>query len=209
MHISQAITNLQNLTKTKITYEQIALVLGVSKQAIGNRVKRNSELREYEFEKLKEYFCAENSPYTLDELGNSIKVDLYPDVFGSFSSGKFVFSQNKIQINIPKALINPYIPLKKYSVINAFGESMKPTINDNDKLIVEHIENEIIKDNHIYVFSYNKQIFVKRLICNVDRIIIKSDNSDIIYNPEFIGKDDINNINIIGRVVGLMRNSLN
>lgn len=82
---------------------------------------------------------------------------------------------------------------------------MSPTIYDKDKLIVEHWEGEQIKDNQVYVFAYNNEIFVKRLVKNVDEIVITSDNPNPIYRPRFIEKDDMNNVLIIGQIIGLFR----
>lgn len=134
-----------------------------------------------------------------------IAVDYYPDVFGSCGSGKFVLSTQKEVIDVPKKLFQHFSSVKKYSVINAVGDSMSPTIYDKDKLIVEHWDGEQIKDNQVYVFAYNNEIFVKRLVKNVDEIVITSDNPNPIYRPRFIEKDDMNNVLIIGQIVGLFR----
>lgn len=54
--IEQAIQDLQNLTKQKLTYVQIGQVLGLSRQAIGTRIARGTGLQEFEWQKLKEHF---------------------------------------------------------------------------------------------------------------------------------------------------------
>ena len=84
---------------------------------------------------------------------------------------------------------------------------MLPLIQDKDKLIVEHFESgDQIQDNRIYVFSYLDSIFVKRLVKNINELIIISDNPDKnIYKNICLQKDDMNNIYIIGQIVGLMR----
>ena len=46
-------------------------------------------------------------------------------------------------------------------MINATGNSMSPTIENGDKLIVEHWNSNQIQDNRIYVFCYNNEFFVK------------------------------------------------
>ena len=51
---------------------------------------------------------------------------------------------------------------------------MSPTIENHDKLIVEHWNGEQIQDNKIYVFCYNNEFFVKRLSKNIDEIIEES-----------------------------------
>lgn len=54
----------------------------------------------------------------------------------------------------------------------------------------------------IYKIFY---IFVKRLVKNIDEMIIKSDNPDPIYRAHYIEKDELNNITVVGRIVGLVR----
>jgi len=129
--------------------------------------------------------------------------DYYPDVFGSCGSGTFVLSETKELINVPKKIVKSYSKIKKYSVINAYGDSMMPFIHDKDLLIVQHYENEQIKDNRIYVFRFDDNIFVKRLVLNINQLVIKSDNKD--YQPITIELDKNTDIQIIGQIVGLMR----
>jgi phage repressor protein C with HTH and peptisase S24 domain len=82
---------------------------------------------------------------------------------------------------------------------------MSPSIIDRDKLIIEHWDNEQIKDDRVYVFCYKDEIFVKRLSKNIDEIIVKSDNPDPMYRPRYIEGEDMNNVIIVGQVVGIVR----
>ena len=143
----------------------------------------------------------------LNDKKNSttVSIDYYPEVFGSCGSGKFVLSEQKELIQVPKKLFSHFSPQKQYSIINAIGDSMLPYIHNKDKLIVEHWQGEQIKDNQVYVFCYKDEIFVKRLVKNIDEIIVKSDNPDPMYRPRYIGKEDMNNVLIVGEIVGLMR----
>lgn len=151
------------------------------------------------------YLLNDNKQQVNINTEEKIPVDYYPDVFGSCGNGKFVLSTQKEVIDVPKKLFQHFSSVKKYSVINAVGDSMSPTIYDKDKLIVEHWDGEQIKDNQVYVFAYNNEIFVKRLVKNVDEIVITSDNPNPIYRPRFIEKDDMNNVLIIGQIIGLFR----
>ena len=92
---------------------------------------------------------------------------------------------------------------KKYSMINATGNSMSPTIDNGDKLIVEHWSDSQIQDNKIYVFCFNNEFFVKRLFKNFDEIIIKSDNSE--YRTKTISGSTINDMILIGKIVGVIK----
>ena len=80
---------------------------------------------------------------------------------------------------------------------------MSPTIENHDKLIVEHWNGEQIQDNKIYVFCYNNEFFVKRLSKNIDEIIVKSDNKE--YNIRSISSENAGNLKLVGKIVGLVR----
>lgn len=203
MRYDKLIDTLQNLIHSKPTQQALASALGIAQTAINGRAKRNSNFSDEEIEKIEKYYNVVLSRAPL--VVNSIYVDYYPDVYGSCGGGAFALSETKEIISVPKSSFWEFSSLKKYSVINAVGDSMYPSIVDRDKLIIEHWENEQIKDNRVYVFCYKDEIFVKRLIKNIDEIIIKSDNPDPMYRPRYVGGEDMNNIIIVGQVVGMFR----
>jgi phage repressor protein C with HTH and peptisase S24 domain len=126
-------------------------------------------------------------------------------VFGSCGSGCMVFSETKEKLAVTKDIITNYSPSNKYSIISARGSSMSPVINDDDRLVIQHnVENQIIDDT-VYLFRYNDELFIKRLVKNVDQIVCISENprfQDRIIEP----KGD--NFSIIGKVVGLFRSKV-
>lgn len=213
MLIDEKINELQNLTKRKITNIEVAKILGLgSSQAVINRVNRKQQLKEFEILKLDDAFKNEINKTNhiktelISEKNNTITLDYYPDVFGSCGTGYFVSSEHKEQIQVPvNALFKKLSQGKKYSVINAIGNSMSPYIEPQDKLIVEHLDNQPIIDNHVYVFCYDNDLYIKRLYKNIDEIIAKSDNPDPIFKVKSIPKTEWNNIQIVGEIVGLMR----
>lgn len=201
--IDEKINSLQNLTKKKISYQDIADIFGVTRSAIQNRIARKTPLKEYEESLIDEAF---NVIGTKEHKcsQDDILLDYYPEVFGSCGTGIFELSQTKEQLVVPKkAFFTRFSSNKKYSVINAYGNSMQPFIFDKDKLIVEHYEGEQIIDNRPYVFCYENEIFIKRLAKNVNQLIITSDNLD--YDKIILVNDDLKKVQIIGQIVGLMR----
>jgi phage repressor protein C with HTH and peptisase S24 domain len=116
-----------------------------------------------------------------------------------------VFNENAEKVYISKSSIPNFSKSNHYSIISARGSSMFPTISDNDQLIIQHnVENQIIDDT-IYLFRYNDELFIKRLVKNVDQIVCISENprfQDRIIEP----KGD--NFSIIGKVVGLFRSKV-
>jgi phage repressor protein C with HTH and peptisase S24 domain len=88
-------------------------------------------------------------------------------------------------------------------VIYANGNSMEPSINDGDVLLVDESKIEP-KDGQIFAMqSANKGTIVKRLVkSDIDGWIIRSDNPDKArYGDEILRDGEINEVRIIGRVV--------
>lgn len=203
--ITEALIEVSNQTKKKITYMDFAKVLGYTKQYV-SQIK-NDELTPAQLQKIENHYQIDLTKSNLSNPTDTVTLDYYPQIFGSCGGGVFALSQEKQVINIPKsAFMFNYSENKTYSVINAWGDSMNPFIQNKDKLVVEHLNGEQIKDNHIYVFCYKDEIFVKRLIKNIDEVIIKSDNTDPIYRPRVIEGKKLNDLYIIGEIVGLVRN---
>ena len=88
-------------------------------------------------------------------------------------------------------------------MVNASGNSMSPTIDSGDKLIVEHWSGDQIQDDKIYVFCYNGEFFIKRLSKNIDEIIIKSDNPE--YRMRTISQKASADLILIGKVVTVIK----
>ena len=88
-------------------------------------------------------------------------------------------------------------------MINATGNSMNPTIDSGDKLIIEHWNGNQIQDNKIYVFCFNNEFFVKRLSKNLDEIIIKSDNPE--YKIKTISGKIAEEMILIGKIVAIIK----
>ena len=181
---------------------ELGKILNVGYSTIGNRASRDSEYSLDEIEKLQKH-------YAINLIGcsssDSVSLDYYPDVFGSCGSGCMVFEETSEKIAVTKDVITNYSPSNKYSIISARGSSMSPVINDDDRLIIQHnVENQIIDDT-VYLFRYNDELFIKRLVKNVDQIVCISENprfQDRIIEP----KGD--NFSIIGKVVGLFRSKV-
>lgn len=220
MKHSEIIETITRATGKTPTQQQLADILDTTKNTIGSRAHRNVEYSLKEMEKISEKFGVDlleiswvNSKldkevakkFTIEE--DEISVDYYPDVLASCGNGAFELSQTTEKIKLSKKCFDHFSPFAKYSVINAYGESMQPTINNRDKLVVEILtNNDRIKDNNIYIFFYNDRIFCKRLVQNIDNIIVISDNPDkSIYPTSKIEKEDMNEIRLIGRIVGLIR----
>lgn len=191
---------IENLGKMP-TAKLLAKILKMGdEQAIYSRMKRDSEFSDEEIELLEDHFTID-----LRGVDNCIKLDYYPDVFGSCGNGSIVFCETPEKIEVTKSLIHNYSAARKYSVINARGSSMAPLIKNDDCLIVQKYEGEQIIDDDVYVFRYNGELFVKRLAKNIDQILIMSENKQF-ENRVITPKE--NNFEILGKIVGLFRTKI-
>ena len=218
---------LQKYTSLNISQAEIARALGTTRSNISLRIKNKSQLTLPEARKIVEnlrinaphevlngmlktcgQYCESDTsmPDIVQENEATVDMAYYEDVYGSCGSGAFVFSESTKIIQVPKSIILSYSGFKTYSVVNASGDSMQPHILDKDRLIVEHWNGEQITDNKVYIFRFNDQIFIKRLVLNLDQIVVKSDNKE--YQTRYIEAAAADNFQIIGKIVGLMRSEV-
>ena len=199
MKLDELISIISNSTGNSINQSMLADCLGITRQTVSNRIKNESEVTVSELNRAEEYFNVKLIETYKPISGDLTYIDYYTDVFASCGDGSIVFSSEKTKLPIPISMIEGYSKNKLYSIINATGNSMSPTINSGDKLIVEHWNGNQIQDNKIYVFCYNNEFFVKRLSKNIDEIIIKSDNPE--YRVRTINSNAIDDLILIGKIV--------
>lgn len=117
--------------------------------------------------------------------------------FGSFnegvteSNGKEPYSDNLLQ----QLGVKPH----HCAVFWANGNSMLPTIDSGDQLLVDLSKKEI-KGNHIYLVENEGCIWVKRVKMKWNSIELISDNKEE-YEPIIISRDEAEHLQIIGQVV--------
>lgn len=196
MQYNSIIESLQKYTNN-ISQIEISNILGISKQALNNRIKRNYEFTSEEIERIESF-------YAIDLKSTSdIELDYYPDVYASCGDGLEVLSEASEKIKISKQSISNYSAHNTYSVVNCKGNSMYPLLNDGDKAIIKHWNGEQILDDRIYLFKYDNQVFIKQLYNNIDQLIIKSNNPE--YPNRILEDEKLKKVIILGQVVGLIR----
>ncbi|MBF0422292.1 MAG: LexA family transcriptional regulator [Magnetococcales bacterium] len=96
---------------------------------------------------------------------------------------------------LQKRRLNP----RFLTVIDAIGDSMHPTINDGDILLVDLRQKEP-QDNRIFVLRLDNQLYAKRLHTRPGQeIVVQSDNPAAPSFPITLGRTL--GVDIIGRVV--------
>lgn len=85
------------------------------------------------------------------------------------------------------------------ALVFAKGDSMEPTISDNETVMVDTSEKNL-RDGQIYVIRNGDHLLVKRIqtLWN-DGVQLLSDNKE--YPPQEIPSTDLENLEVIGKVV--------
>lgn len=92
---------------------------------------------------------------------------------------------------------------KDLAAVWAKGDSMEPTISNQDIIIVNKANCKPI-DGFLYAVQYDDQISVKRIQHQGSNLVLISDNPKY---PNIIGdKNDLQNFKIIGHVIYLLKN---
>lgn len=197
MKYSTLVFKLEKKIDYKPSQSELARIISIKPNAMSGRASRDSDFSEDEVNKIQNFYgvaLGENNDYC-------VELDYYPNVFGSCGSGCMVFDESKEKITVAKDMIINYSPSKVYGVMSAVGCSMSPKIEDGDKLVIEKWNGEQIKDNRVYLFRYNDELFIKRLVKNIDQIVCISEN------PRFEDRiiTDLKNFSLVGEIVGLFR----
>ncbi len=83
-------------------------------------------------------------------------------------------------------------------VMDVTGESMEPVIMDGDMVLIDRAQKEI-SNRKIYAIRIDDAIYIKRLEQHPNRLVLTSENNA--YAPIYINENEINNTQIIGKVL--------
>ncbi|ENM4022481.1 hypothetical protein DDN27_003344 [Vibrio cholerae] len=91
---------------------------------------------------------------------------------------------------------------KELAIVWAKGDSMEPTIHNNDTLVV-HTGRNVPADGHIYIFRNGDELFVKRYQSALGTWRLISDNP--IYDKLDIPKHEQHQFEVVGQVVHIAK----
>lgn len=192
--VFQTLQNLKNDLGFVPTQAHICKALNINKATLSARLKRDNDFPEEEIKKLEEVWAIE-----IPRLQDVIQLNYYPDAIASCGNGAFVMSQDYIPYSVPQKLLPGLRSTNTYSMCTAKGNSMYPRIWDGDFVIVEHQEELKIENGELYIFCYDDQVYLKRLTKNINQIVVESENPE--FPTQYIEKEEINNVHLIGHVV--------
>ena len=164
MLLDEKINDLQNLTQQKISYQQVADVLGLgSKQAAYNRVTRKQPLKEWEIIALDNAFLIDVNK--TNQKQDCITVD-YIHINPSCGKGTSVYYDTDITpIKLGTQMLQSVLKVshpQNLKVFKASGDSMVPTIEDSDMLLIDTGRTDY-NNGGIFLLTINNDWFIKRL----------------------------------------------
>lgn len=134
-----------------------------------------------------------------DNTGSRYSISYYPDIKASAGNGYCNSEISDVEIiSLPKAIIDKKINAGKIDAIRVHGDSMNPTIRENDIIFVATNMQEIY-DNKIYVIRYGDEIRVKRIFKRRgEKILLRSDNQAFPDEEVSVHDEDIA---VLGQVI--------
>lgn len=201
MRIKELYQILQKQKNGKVTQSDIARATGTSRANISKLFAKNSFINDDKIEKIEEYFNID-----LDDIKNGvISIDYYPDKIIDIVDDKVVLSNKFVKTILPSAVFSSE-DKAKYIMCHVNDDSMYPIMLKGDFIIVKRHELISSIDNHIYLFVYKKNVYVKRLSKNINQIVAFSENKE--YKTQYISKDEMKDFYLLGKIVYIGR-SLN
>ena len=180
MKLYEAIEELTGKLRRKVSYTDIAIALDVTRQ-YANQIK-DKELSCEQLERLDKHFDVNlASANTLPKIQNTedcISIPVLGEVSASMGYGVTVYNEVQTAIySISRQLAKDLgVSTSQTEMIFAQGDSMMPTIEGGDSLLVDPARKEIY-DGKIYCVRIDGQLYAKRLQkIPPDTVVIVSDN---------------------------------
>lgn len=166
MKLYEAIEELTAKLRKKISYTDIAAALDVTRQ-YANQIK-DRELSFSQLAKLEKYFKVNltnaNKIMKIKTDDDCVTIPILGEVSASMGYGVTVYNeQQTATYSISRKLVRDLgLTSGETEIIFAQGDSMLPTIEGGDSLLVDHNRREIY-DGKIYCVRIEGQLYAKRL----------------------------------------------
>lgn len=198
MKLSEYKKKLEEKIKLVVSYGQLADVLGMSRQYI-SKIK-NDELDEKKLNILNSYF----NEMSTDNEAKFFKIPVFGNVTASMGYGITVYDENQTGVyEISSKLAKDIgIVSGKTQMIFASGDSMYPTIEGGDSLLIDTSKKEIY-DGRIYCVRIDGQLYAKRLQKIPPNTVKVISDNERKYDPFYV--DFSKNINFDFDVIGEIR----
>ena len=162
MDYNTVLAMLLQVTKRNITQKELCQIIGIDKGAMSARASRNSKFKPDEIKKIEKAF---NVNLNNNFVNNTfIQIPVLGNVTASMGYGIAIYDEKQTGIyEISSQLAKDIgIVSGKTQMIFASGDSMHPTIEGGDSLLIDTSKKEVY-DGRIYCVRIDGQLYAKRL----------------------------------------------
>ncbi len=139
------------------------------------------------------------NPGSLVDSTDKYWIKYFPEISVSAGGGAYESNDDFESLEVPAYFVKRLggkENLKNIDAINVVGDSMEPTLNDDNIIFLDKTKDDCSRDG-IYAFTTVHGLFVKRIQKRVDgKLNIISDNKD--YPSQVLSNNDIK---ILGKVI--------
>ncbi len=162
MDYNTVIAILLQVTKRNITQKELCLITGIDKGAMSARAARNSKFKPDEIKKIEKAFNVNLNNNFINST--FVQIPVLGNVTASMGYGIAIYDEKQTGIyEISSQLAKDIgIVSGKTQMIFASGDSMYPTIEGGDSLLIDTSKKEIY-DGRIYCVRIDGQLYAKRL----------------------------------------------
>ncbi|HHP0469545.1 TPA: LexA family transcriptional regulator [Vibrio harveyi] len=140
------------------------------------------------------------------KMKNSVEIFQY-DLSASAGPGCMIVSEEPVaKFEFSKEwLIRQGLNGKKLTVVPVHGDSMEPTLMDEDLMLVELIDDPRQARDGVCVFRIDDDVMVKRVQYDFTRSGYRMTSDNTVYEPFFIGEEFAGRFVLLGRMVRVLQ----
>lgn len=202
MNTTELQETLQKLNYGKLTNRELAFIWGIDETSVSRKKRLGTQLTTKEIEAVeKKIGKSLTSNNNEDEF---MDIPVRGDVYASMGSGITVYNEEQTGVyKISRELARDIgVSLSNTQMIFASGDSMTPTIEGGDSLLIDLSKREVY-DGRIYCVRIEGQLYAKRLQkIPPYQIKVISDNKEK-YDPFYV--DFSKNIDYDFEIIGEIR----
>ncbi|MBN8777503.1 S24 family peptidase [Thiomonas arsenitoxydans] len=126
------------------------------------------------------------------------------DLKAAAGPGRYLETQLRVgavqvcQDIVSRILRNSGVALTSLALVTVAGDSMEPTINDGDIVVIDRSVQSIERDG-VYLFTFGDETFIKRIQRMPKALSINSDNG--LYKCWEISPEEATGLHVHGRVI--------
>lgn len=198
MDVNDILNLLPKLTLAKVNKAELARALKIDPAALRRKELAKVELKISEIEKIEQHYKVN----ILDKnIKDCIDIPVRGEITASMGTGVEIYDENKTgTYQLGRKLLRDIGASQQFSeIIFAQGDSMEPTIEGGDSLLIDLSKTEIY-DGKIYCVRIENKLYAKRLqLIPPNKVKVISDNKEK-YDPFYI--DISQNIDFDFAVIG-------